>query len=68
MAVNYARDEAAAREVVAEIERGGGAAVALQGDVSVEEDVMAMFEAPPAGSGRSAASSPTPASSRRPRG
>jgi NAD(P)-dependent dehydrogenase (short-subunit alcohol dehydrogenase family) len=42
--VNYARNEAAAREVVAEVNRGGGKAVALRGDVAVEADVIAMFE------------------------
>ncbi len=44
VAVNYARDEAAAREVVEAIEREGGAAVALKGDVAVESDVLALFE------------------------
>ena len=42
--VNYVRDEAAAREVVDEIERAGGKAVALRGDVAVEADVIAIFE------------------------
>jgi len=42
--VNYARDERAANEVVAMIEALGGRAVALMGDVAVEEDVIAMFE------------------------
>jgi NAD(P)-dependent dehydrogenase (short-subunit alcohol dehydrogenase family) len=42
--VNYARDEAAAREVVAIIENGGGRAVALRGDVAAEADVIDMFE------------------------
>jgi len=42
--VNYARDEVAAQEVVEIIARAGGRAVALRGDVSVEEDVAAMFE------------------------
>ncbi|MDE3175894.1 MAG: SDR family oxidoreductase [Pseudomonadota bacterium] len=44
VAVNYVGDEKAAREVVEAIRAGGGAAVALQGDVSVEADVLAMFE------------------------
>ena len=44
VAVNYNRDEAAAREVVETICAGGGAAVALKGDVAVEADVLAMFE------------------------
>ena len=38
------RDEAAAHELVAEIARGGGKAVALRGDVANEEDVAAMFD------------------------
>jgi len=42
--VNYAQNEAAAREVVAQIERGGGKAVALRGDVASEADVIAMFK------------------------
>ncbi len=41
--VNYVRDQAAAGEVVVAIERAGGKAVALRGDVSVEADVIAMF-------------------------
>ena len=44
VAVNYAQDAAAAAEVVAEIARAGGAAVALRGDVAVEADVIALFE------------------------
>jgi len=42
--VNYARDEAAARAVVGEIERAGGKAIALRGDVSLEEDVLSIFD------------------------
>jgi len=42
--VNYAKDEAAAQEVVEVITRSGGRAVALRGDVSSEEDVAQMFE------------------------
>jgi NAD(P)-dependent dehydrogenase (short-subunit alcohol dehydrogenase family) len=42
--VNYARDGGAAAEVVDEIARAGGRAVALKGDVAREEDVIAMFE------------------------
>ncbi|HXT06471.1 MAG TPA: SDR family oxidoreductase [Roseiarcus sp.] len=45
VAVNYIRDEAAAREVVAAIERQGGVAAALQGDVAVESELLAVFEA-----------------------
>jgi NAD(P)-dependent dehydrogenase (short-subunit alcohol dehydrogenase family) len=41
--VNYAQNEAAARDVVARIERAGGRAVALRGDVAVEADVIAIF-------------------------
>ncbi len=43
--VNYARDEAAAQRVVAEIERTGGRAIAVQGDVAREADVIALFAA-----------------------
>jgi len=43
--VNYQTDRAAARSVVDEAERLGAKAVALQGDVSREEDVNAMFDA-----------------------
>ena len=42
--VNFARDEAAARDVVGDIERAGGKAIALRGDVSVEEDVLSIFD------------------------
>jgi NAD(P)-dependent dehydrogenase (short-subunit alcohol dehydrogenase family) len=42
--VNYAKDEVAAQDVVDIIARSGGRAVALRGDVSSEEDVVAMFE------------------------
>jgi NAD(P)-dependent dehydrogenase (short-subunit alcohol dehydrogenase family) len=44
VAVNYARDEAAAREVVEAIRNAGGHAAALQGDVAVEADVMRVFD------------------------
>jgi len=44
VALNYARDEVAAGEVVATIRREGGQALALQGDVAKEADVLAMFE------------------------
>jgi NAD(P)-dependent dehydrogenase (short-subunit alcohol dehydrogenase family) len=43
VAVNYVRDEAAATEVVADIEKAGGRAVAIQADVSQEEDVERLF-------------------------
>jgi NAD(P)-dependent dehydrogenase (short-subunit alcohol dehydrogenase family) len=44
VAVNYARDAASANEVVAAIRAGGGKAVALQGDVADEQQVLALFE------------------------
>jgi NAD(P)-dependent dehydrogenase (short-subunit alcohol dehydrogenase family) len=42
--VNYATNEAAAREVVASVKRGGGKSCALRGDVAIEADVIVMFE------------------------
>ncbi len=42
--VNYGRDEAAAAEVVRQITSGGGRAVAIRADVSVERDVLRLFE------------------------
>ena len=42
--VNYARDEAAAGDVVDAIRRAGGKAIALRGDVSVEGDVVVVFD------------------------
>ncbi len=45
MAVNHLQgEEERAREVVEEVERGGGQAVAVAADVSSEQDVGAMFE------------------------
>lgn len=44
VAVNFARDAAAAQEVVRAIAAAGGRAVAIQGDVAREEDVMRLFE------------------------
>lgn len=44
VAVNYRRDEAAANAVVRDIERAGGRAVAARADVSVEEDVVRLFD------------------------
>ncbi len=41
--VNYLRDREAADGVVREIAAGGGRAVAVQADVSVEEDVVRLF-------------------------
>ncbi|MGD0186097.1 MAG: SDR family oxidoreductase [Roseiarcus sp.] len=43
--VNYVHDEAAAHDVVEEIARVGGKAVALRGDVADEDDVVELFEA-----------------------
>jgi NAD(P)-dependent dehydrogenase (short-subunit alcohol dehydrogenase family) len=42
--VNYIRDEAAAQAVVREIQRAGGKAVALHGDVAFEADVLEVFD------------------------
>jgi NAD(P)-dependent dehydrogenase (short-subunit alcohol dehydrogenase family) len=43
VAVNYTRNEAAAQEVVAAIRAAGGKALALQGDVADEAQVLALF-------------------------
>jgi NAD(P)-dependent dehydrogenase (short-subunit alcohol dehydrogenase family) len=43
VAVNYVRDEAAAAAVVVDIEKAGGRAVAIQADVSREQDVERLF-------------------------
>jgi NAD(P)-dependent dehydrogenase (short-subunit alcohol dehydrogenase family) len=43
--VNYAQNLAAAQETVAEVERAGGRAVPIPGDVANEADVLAMFDA-----------------------
>jgi NAD(P)-dependent dehydrogenase (short-subunit alcohol dehydrogenase family) len=42
--VGYREDRAAADATVAAVERAGGRAVALAGDVSVEADVMSLFD------------------------
>jgi NAD(P)-dependent dehydrogenase (short-subunit alcohol dehydrogenase family) len=42
--VNYARDKKAAEAVVTDATRAGAKAVAIQGDVAEERDVVAMFE------------------------
>jgi NAD(P)-dependent dehydrogenase (short-subunit alcohol dehydrogenase family) len=42
--VNYVSNRKAADDVVADIERGGGKAIAVAADVSSEPDVMRMFE------------------------
>ncbi|MDH4094274.1 MAG: SDR family oxidoreductase [Betaproteobacteria bacterium] len=41
--VNYLRDRAAAEAVVQDIRAGGGQAVAVRGDVAVENDVVNLF-------------------------
>ncbi|PZR42946.1 SDR family oxidoreductase [Paraburkholderia fungorum] len=43
--VNYAQNLAAARETVADVERAGGQALAIAGNVASEADVIAMFDA-----------------------
>jgi NAD(P)-dependent dehydrogenase (short-subunit alcohol dehydrogenase family) len=44
VAVNYSRDEAGARAVVDAIAREGGRAIAIQADVSRQEDIIRLFE------------------------
>jgi NAD(P)-dependent dehydrogenase (short-subunit alcohol dehydrogenase family) len=44
VAVNYLQDRVAAESVVRTIEDSGGRAVAIQGDVSIEADVVRLFE------------------------
>jgi NAD(P)-dependent dehydrogenase (short-subunit alcohol dehydrogenase family) len=44
VAVNYASDSAAAETVVDDILRAGSRAIAIQGDVSSEPDVLRLFE------------------------
>jgi len=44
VAVNYVSNRAAADALVAELETGGGEAIAVKGDVGNEADVVAMFE------------------------
>ena len=43
--VNYATNRSAADETVARVEAAGGRAIAIQGDVCEEADVIAMFDA-----------------------
>ncbi len=43
VAVNYTRNADAAQAVVRRIRQAGGTAIAVQGDVAVEADVVAMF-------------------------
>ena len=52
VAVNYARDKEAAAAVVADVEKAGRRAAAIQADVSREEDVARLFEAIDAKLGR----------------
>jgi len=52
VAVNYARDPAAAAAVVAAVEDAGRRAIAVKADVAVEADVAAMFAAVDAHLGR----------------
>lgn len=44
VAVNFAHDEAAARTVVDRVVRGGGKAVAIRADVSMQDEVAELFE------------------------
>jgi NAD(P)-dependent dehydrogenase (short-subunit alcohol dehydrogenase family) len=44
VAVNFLRERAAAEEIVADIRNTGGRAIAVQADVSVEADVILLFE------------------------
>lgn len=44
VAVNYTANSLAADEVVRQIRAGGGSAMAVQADVAMEDQVMAMFE------------------------
>jgi len=50
--VNYVHDVAAAEQTAAEVERAGGQAVLLQGDVADEQAVVAMFDGLTAAFGR----------------
>ncbi|HXT35602.1 MAG TPA: SDR family oxidoreductase [Chloroflexota bacterium] len=44
VAVNFVRDQAAAQEVVRRIVTAGGRAMAIQGDVAREDDVLRLFQ------------------------
>jgi NAD(P)-dependent dehydrogenase (short-subunit alcohol dehydrogenase family) len=44
VAVNYAKDEAAARSVLDYLTRAGSRAVGIQGDISREADILRLFE------------------------
>lgn len=52
VAVNYQANQAAAEAVVAQIRAQGGTAIAVQGDVAQEDQVLAMFAAVDAQLGR----------------
>lgn len=52
VAVNYAGNQAAANETVAAVTAAGGKAIAIRGDVAVEADVIAMFDAAETAFGR----------------
>lgn len=45
VAINYAHNEAAANEAQVAVTSAGGRAITVQGDVSLEDDVLAMFDA-----------------------
>jgi NAD(P)-dependent dehydrogenase (short-subunit alcohol dehydrogenase family) len=45
VAVNYGKSKGPADAVVAEIEAAGGRAVAIQGDMAIEADIIRLFEA-----------------------
>ncbi len=64
--VNYASNRSAAEEVVDRVREAGGRAVAVPGDVSVESETLALFDAVGAESGPLTASWSMPASSLRP--
>ena len=52
VAVNFLKDESAAERTVADVENAGAQAVSIRGDVSVEADVVAMFDSAEASFGR----------------
>ncbi|MBZ9700357.1 MULTISPECIES: SDR family oxidoreductase [unclassified Mesorhizobium] len=52
VAVNYTSHQTAAEALVGEIKAAGGEAFAVRGDVGVESDIVAMFEAVDRGYGR----------------
>jgi NAD(P)-dependent dehydrogenase (short-subunit alcohol dehydrogenase family) len=52
VAINYVGNEAAARETATAVEKAGGKAMVVKGDVSVEADVVAFFDAAVAAFGR----------------